>query len=76
MLSGTTDEVAVMLEILAMVGAAESRFRMPRADGTLIEFDSYTTVDGDSYTTVMRVVGADVAPAISPPGSGDTRHPS
>ena len=51
---GTTDEVAVMLEILAAVGAAESRFRMPRSDGSLVEFDSYTTVDGDEFVTVMR----------------------
>lgn len=54
---GTTDEVAVMLEILANVGVAESRFRMPRADGSLIEFDSYTTVDGDELVTVMRATG-------------------
>ncbi|MEA2676533.1 MAG: hypothetical protein QOJ81_674 [Chloroflexota bacterium] len=52
--AGTSDEVAVMLEILADVGAAESRFRMPRADGKLVEFDSYTTVDGDEFVTVMR----------------------
>jgi len=51
---GTTDEVAVMLEILADVGAAESRFRMPRADGSLIEFDSYTSVAGEEFVTVMR----------------------
>jgi hypothetical protein len=51
---GTTEEVTVMLEILAAVGAAESRFRMPRADGSLIEFDSYTTVEGEEFVTVMR----------------------
>lgn len=55
-LAGTTDEVAVMLDILAEVGAAESRFRMPRADGTLLEFDSYTSVEGDELVTVMRSV--------------------
>jgi PAS domain-containing protein len=57
-LSGTTDEVAVMLEILAKVGAAESRFRMPRADGSLVEFDSYTSLDGEDLVTVMRAVTA------------------
>ena len=31
-----------------------SRFRMPRADGSLLEFDSYTEVDGEGFTTVMR----------------------
>jgi PAS domain-containing protein len=55
-LPGTTDEVAVMLEILAEVGAAESRFRMPRSDGSLIEFDSYTSQEGPELVTVMRVV--------------------
>jgi PAS domain-containing protein len=54
---GSAEEVAVMLEILAEVGRAESRFRMPRADGGLIEFDSYTFVDGDEMVTVMRGVG-------------------
>jgi PAS domain-containing protein len=60
-LPGTTEEVAVMLEILGEVGAAESRFRMPRADGALIEFDSYTLVEGEDLVTVMRQV--DVRPA-------------
>lgn len=62
---GSTEEVAVMLEILAEVGAAESRFRMPRADGTMVEFDSYTTVDSDSFTTIIR-----------PIDSGDAAHGS
>lgn len=51
---GSTEQVSAMLAILAEVGRAESRFRMPRADGTLVEFDSYTEVDGETYTTVMR----------------------
>jgi PAS domain-containing protein len=51
---GSTEEVAAMLTILAEVGSAVSRFRMPRADGSLLEFDSWTEVDGDSFTTVMR----------------------
>jgi hypothetical protein len=54
---GSTDEVAAMLTILAEVGRAESRFRMPRADGSLLEFDSWTEVDGDGFTTVMRPRG-------------------
>jgi PAS domain-containing protein len=37
---GSTEQVSAMLAILADVGGAESRFRMPRADGTLVEFDS------------------------------------
>jgi PAS domain-containing protein len=51
---GSTEEVAAMLAVLATVGRAESRFRMPRADGSLVEFDSYTEVDGESYTTIIR----------------------
>jgi PAS domain-containing protein len=51
---GSTEQVSAMLAILAEVGGAESRFRMPRADGALIEFDSYTEVDGETYTTIMR----------------------
>ena len=35
-------------------GALPSRFRMPAADGSLVEFDSYTEVDGEAFTTVMR----------------------
>lgn len=53
---GTSDEVALMLEILGAVGAAESRFRMPRSDGSLVEFDSYTLIEGGDLVTVMRIV--------------------
>jgi PAS domain-containing protein len=51
---GSTEQVSAMLAILAELGRAESRFRMPRADGSLVEFDSYTEVTGESYMTVMR----------------------
>jgi len=51
---GSTEQVSAMLAILSEVGRAESRFRMPRVDGELIEFDSYTEVDGETYTTIMR----------------------
>ncbi len=43
-----------MLAILADLGRAESRFRMPRMDGSLLEFDSYTEVDHEGFTTFMR----------------------
>jgi hypothetical protein len=52
--AGSGDEVALMLDILAEAGAAESRFRMPRGDGTLIEFDSYTVVEDGEFSTVFR----------------------
>ena len=51
---GSTEQVSAMLAILAEAGAAESRFRMPGADGSLVEFDSYTEVDGETYTTIIR----------------------
>src|SRR4051794_3910955 len=51
---GSTEQVSAMLAILAEVGSAESRFRIPRSDGSLLEFDSWTEVDADGYTTVMR----------------------
>jgi hypothetical protein len=54
--AGSTEQVSVMLDILAEVGAAESRFRMPRSDGSLVEFESYTTVEGEDFTTVLREV--------------------
>ena len=57
--AGSTEQVTVMLEILAEIGAAESRFRMPRADGSLVEFESYTTVEGEDFTTVIRPVSGD-----------------
>lgn len=54
---GSSEQVAVMLDILADAGAAESRFRMPRSDGSLLEFDSYTEVAGDEFKTALRPVG-------------------
>ena len=52
---GSTEQVSAMLAILAEVGAAESRFRMPNRDGALIEFDSYTSVEGETFTTIIRL---------------------
>ncbi len=51
---GSAEQVSAMLSILAELGRAESRFRMPRADGSLVEFDSYTEVDGETFITIMR----------------------
>ena len=51
---GSTEQVSAMLAILADVGAAELRFRMPRSDGSLVEFDLYTEVDAERYVTVIR----------------------
>jgi PAS domain-containing protein len=51
---GTTDQVASVLRLIAEQGWAVSRFRMPRPDGYLFEFDSYTEVIGDQFLTIMR----------------------
>jgi PAS domain-containing protein len=56
---GSTDQVGLMLEILAEVGAAESRFRMPRGDGRLLEFDSYTEAHGEEFVTFFRLADPD-----------------
>lgn len=60
---GTTDQVASVLRLIAEQGWAVSRFRMPRADGYLFEFDSFTEVVGDQFLTIMRPAGAVEAPA-------------
>jgi PAS domain-containing protein len=54
---GSTEQVTVMLEILAEIGAAESRFRMPRGDGSMLEFESYTELKEGQFLTVIRPVG-------------------
>ncbi len=52
--AGTTEQVSTFLALIHDVGAVVSRFRMPGADGSLVEFDSFTEVAGESFTTVMR----------------------
>ena len=51
---GTDVQVARVIELIRAMGFAVSRFRLPAADGMLVEFDSYTAVDGDTLTTIMR----------------------
>lgn len=55
---GSNDQVAPIIALIKEAGGAVSRFRMPAAGGSLVEFDSYTSVDGDVLTTVMRPVAA------------------
>jgi PAS domain-containing protein len=62
--AGTTDQVAAVLRLIAEAGWAVSRFRMPRPDGYLFEFDSYTEVAGDGFLTIMRPGGG--ADAVRP----------
>jgi len=49
-----TDVVSPVIEIIRKAGVAISRFRMPTGDGALVEFDSYTTAEGETLTTIMR----------------------
>lgn len=49
-----TDVVSPVIEIIRRAGVAISRFRMPTGDGSLVEFDSYTTAEGETLTTIMR----------------------
>ena len=51
---GGTGRVAEFLPIIRRAGVVNSRFRMPREDGSLVEFDSHTEVHGDRFRTVMR----------------------
>jgi PAS domain-containing protein len=53
---GSTNQVGPVIELIRTTGSAVSRFRMPAHDGRLVEFDSWTTVAGDTLTTVMRPV--------------------
>jgi hypothetical protein len=55
-LPGSTEQVNTVIDMIRSAGWAVSRYRMPSADGSLIEFDSYTRVDGDVLTTVIRPI--------------------
>ncbi len=52
----SSEQVETMLRLMLEVREATSRFRTPDASGRLIEFDSWTSVDGETFTTVMRPV--------------------
>ena len=71
--AGTTDQVAAVLRLIAEVGWAVSRFRMPGPDGYLFEFDSYTEVAGDAFLTVMRP-GASPLGTAAAPGPATTEN--
>ena len=51
---GSQDEVQTVLGIIRAAGEVVSRFRMPAADGQLVEFDSHTRLDGEEFESVMR----------------------
>jgi PAS domain-containing protein len=63
---GSQSEVQPVLDMLRSAGEVVSRFRLPAADGRLVDFDSYTRAVGDEFETTMRASGqgptdADVA---------------
>jgi hypothetical protein len=53
---GTDNQVSRIIELIEAAGGAVSKFRMPGADGALVEFDSFTEVQaaGGTLRTVMR----------------------
>jgi PAS domain-containing protein len=56
---GSQDQVQSVLDLLREAGAATSRFRMPTAEGRLVEFDSYTRLLGADLQTIMRPLRVD-----------------
>ena len=51
---GGTGRVAEFLPIIRRAGVVDSRFRMPRDDGSLIEFDSHTEFHGGRFRTILK----------------------
>jgi PAS domain-containing protein len=49
-------QTRTMLQLIAKAGHATSRFRSPDASGRLIEYDTWTTADGETLTTILRPV--------------------
>jgi PAS domain S-box-containing protein len=54
---GSQDQVQSVLDLLHDTGAVASRFRMPTAEGHLVEFDSYTRPLRGDFETTMRPIG-------------------
>lgn len=51
---GSQAQVEQVLGMLRAMGEVVSRFRLPIADGRLVEFDSHTRLDGEVFETTMR----------------------
>jgi PAS domain-containing protein len=54
----TEDEILPLMAVIRDAGAAVSRFRMPRGDGSIFELDSYTRLDEDGFETILRPAAA------------------
>jgi PAS domain-containing protein len=67
---GSHEQVQPVLDMLRAAGEVVSRFRIPAADGCLVEFDSHTRVDGDDFITTMRPgIPAGTDDGDAPPGT-------
>jgi hypothetical protein len=63
---GSQEDVQTVLGIIRSAGEVVSRFRMPDAEGQLVEFDSHTRLEGEEFETTMR--------PSQPSRSADGRH--
>jgi len=54
---GASADVDAMVAIVTKAGTARTRFRLPSAGGSSIEFDSFAEFDGVTLTSIMRPVG-------------------
>lgn len=57
--AGSQDEVQPVIDLLHDAGDVVSRFRLPVADGRLVDIDTYTHGVGDGFETTLRVRGSD-----------------
>jgi hypothetical protein len=51
---GSQEEVQAVIDLLRDTGEVVSRFRLPVADGRLVDIDTYTRVAGDEFETTLR----------------------
>jgi PAS domain-containing protein len=51
---GSQEEVQTVIDLLRDAGEVVSRFRLPVADGRLVDIDTYTRVVGDEFETTLR----------------------
>ena len=62
---GAAPRVAEFMAIIERLGTVISRFRMPSASGALVEFDSFSQVEGSSVVTIMRPLSREAPDTMS-----------
>lgn len=62
---GGAPRVAEFMAIIEQLGSVISRFRMPSASGALVEFDSFSQVEGSSVVTIMRPLSREAPDTMS-----------